>query len=396
MMEDKRQEIQRVMKQEGLDVLILHHPEELVMAFDYYPFWGQSFGLIFQKEEPLLFIPKHEPLHEEKPSDVEVINETRVEQTIELLQDYQSLHQISELVIGGSLFPKNTSIPGNGAESGSLGSGWWENLIQTTNFQVQDVKEVLEKLSFKKSKTAIDNIKIVHQISEVGLETFYQELKPGNTELALSLAIEKRIKFAGMQAGMNFVLCYAQIQAGRETLHSGTYNRTTLNSLEEQDFVVLELAVCMDGYWLDLTRTGVVGKPTKEQLWHYEQINEAQRQVVEMMRPGIFLQDLYQQSKARLDKVNLGKYYPHGLGHSVGYQYHDPGLAIQSGNEQALEVGMIVTIEPGIYGTAMNGGMRIEDNLLVTETGVEWLSKGLRGLTGEPYLEKGEYTHVEK
>lgn len=288
-MEDKRREIQRAMKNEGLDVLILHHPEELVMAFDYYPFWGQSFGLIFQKEEPLLFIPKHEPLHAAKISEIEVINETGIEQTIELLQDYQCLHQLPELNIGGSLFPKNTSIPGNGAESGSLGADWWEQLVQAKNFEVQDVRGLMEKFSYKKSQTAIDKMKRVHEISEVGLVTFYQELVVGISELELSLAIEKSIKLSGMEAGMNFVLCYAQIQAGKETLNSGTYNRTTLNRLENQDLVLLELAVCMDGYWLDLTRTGVVGEPTEEQLWHYEQINQAQKEVVDRMKPGISL-----------------------------------------------------------------------------------------------------------
>lgn len=395
-MNDKKTEIKRKMQEEGFDVLLLHHPEDLVMAFDYYPFWGQSFGLYFQKEEPLLFVPGHEPFRKEFIHGVEVRTGTTIEASLASLKTYQMKYGIASLVIGGSLFPKNHSIPGNGAEQGGLAPDWWEKLRQAPNIQLKDNRHILEELSKKKSKTAIQKIKEVHQLAEIGLETFYQHLKEGISELAVSLAIEASIKMAGMKAGKHFVLCYAQIQAGKNTLVSGTYNCTTMNQLNEQDLVLLELAVCMDGYWLDLTRTGVVGQSSEKQQRQYEQIERAQMTAITQMKPGITLHTLYEQSREVLAKVNLASFYPHGLGHSVGYQYHDPGLAIVAESRQILEPGMVLTIEPGIYGEEIAGGMRIEDNLLVTETGVEWLSKGLRGLSGTPYLYKGVFENVEQ
>ena len=86
-----------------------------------------------------------------------------------------------------------------------------------------------------------------------------------------------------------------------------------------------------------------------------------------------------------ISRRGFGEYFRHGTGHHVGFRYHDPGFGIGPGVEVPLAAGMIITVEPGIYGTSLGGGARIEDNILITETGHEILSSAPRGLNGEEF-----------
>ncbi|GGI66530.1 M24 family metallopeptidase [Enterococcus alcedinis] len=388
-MDEKIKQMQQVMTQTKIDVLILHYPEELVMAFDYFPFWGRSFAFVFRNQAPILFIPENEP-------DISLIQGNLNEQVkvisvddFETLATYKRRQKLEVLTIGTSLLPKNASLPANGAEQGGMPYEWWQQLLDLPNVTVRDESPLIQSFSKHKSKTAIEKIRSAHKIAEVGLQTFYEMLHSNVTEYEVALAIETRIKQQAMASGCRFVLCYPQIQAGRNSLESGTFNRTTTKMLETSELVLLELAVCIDGYWLDLTRTGVVGTANHQQLWHYQQVEKAQLAAIRAMKPGVAFSHLQAIAKEALQSENLAVFFTHGLGHSVGYQYHDPALAINEFSQQVLEPGMILTIEPGIYGAEIEGGIRIEDNLLVTESGVEWLSSSITGLTGE------RRTHLE-
>lgn len=382
-MSEKIKEIQQAMQRTAIDVLLLHYPEELVMAFDYFPFWGRSFGFVFKEQAPILFIPENEPdrslIQSNTDYEVQLIDEW----VFERLLSYQEQQAAEYLKIGTSLLPKNASLPANGAEQGGMSHEWWQQLLDLPHTMVSDESRLIQSFSQRKSQTAIEKIRQAHKIAEVGLQTFYDRLQPGITEYEMMLAIEAKIKQQAMTNGHRFVLCYPQIQAGNNTLDSGKFNRTTTKNLAATELVVLELAVCVDGYWLDLTRTGVVGTPSSQQLRHYQQVEKAQLAAIHAMKPGVTLSQLQAIAKQTLQEEGLAKKFTHGLGHSVGYQYHDPGLAINDENQQLLEVGMILTIEPGVYGKEINGGIRIEDNLLVTETGIEWLSSEISGLNGE-------------
>lgn len=382
-MNEKIQEIQAMMDEKDIDVLLLHHPEELVMAFDYFPFWGRSFGFVFKNQSAILFIPANEPdiamIQQNSTYDVQQIGE----HDFITLAEYRKQQSLEKLKIGASLFPKNASIPANGAEQGGLPYEWWQELFALDDVTVVDESLLIQGFSRRKSQTAIEKIRQAHKIAEVGLQTFYDSLRPGVTEFDVALSIETSIKQKAMASGSRFVLCYPQIQAGKNTLASGTFNRTTMKILAEGELVLLEIAVCVNGYWLDLTRTSVVGTPSRQQFWHYQQVEKAQQAAIQAMKPGVALSQLQKLAKQSLATVHLADLFTHGLGHSVGYQYHDPALAIDELSTEFLEEGMILTIEPGIYGEEIGSGMRIEDNILVTKNGIEWLSKGLTGLQGE-------------
>jgi Xaa-Pro aminopeptidase len=158
------------------------------------------------------------------------------------------------------------------------------------------------------------------------------------------------------------------------------YN-TNDKKIEDGDVVVLDVGGEYSGYAADITRTlPANGKFTPRQREIYEVVYGAQSAVLAAIKPGARMMDLdriardfMNNAKAKDSKGQpLGRYFIHGLGHHIGLHVHDPG----TGN-RALEPGMIFTVEPGIYIPEEKLGVRIEDIVLVTETGYKLMTARL-------------------
>jgi Xaa-Pro aminopeptidase len=133
-----------------------------------------------------------------------------------------------------------------------------------------------------------------------------------------------------------------------------------------------------DGYTADLTRTVVLGKTNKRQKKVYNIVLKAQKQAISKIKPKMRACDLDKVARGVIKRAGYGKYFGHGLGHGIGLVIHD-NPAINPRNQQLLEPGMVITIEPGIY-IPNWGGIRIEDDVLVTTKGGEVLTKAEKNL----------------
>ncbi len=168
------------------------------------------------------------------------------------------------------------------------------------------------------------------------------------------------------------------------------YDRLS-RKIEDGDIVVLDVAAQFSGYSADITRTlPANGKFTPRQLQIYNIVLGAQNAALAALKPGM---DFCQKGGKSVHKISydyinshgkdghgksLGQYYIHGLGHNIGLNVHDPGESCKP-----LEAGMVVTVEPGIYIPEENLGVRIEDDVLITESGHQLLSERLPRDPGE-------------
>jgi Xaa-Pro aminopeptidase len=155
--------------------------------------------------------------------------------------------------------------------------------------------------------------------------------------------------------------------------------------IEDGDIVVMDVGAQYSGYAADITRTVPAnGKFTPRQREIYDIVLGAQNAALAALKPGA---DMCRKGKQSLFKISyeyinshgkdqngksLGQYYIHGLGHNIGLDVHDPGDSCSP-----LKPGQVVTMEPGIYIPEENLGVRIEDDVLITETGYELLSSKL-------------------
>jgi Xaa-Pro aminopeptidase len=191
-------------------------------------------------------------------------------------------------------------------------------------------------------------------------------LEPGATEREVALALEIKAKMAGAEA-MSFDTIVASGE--RSALPHG---RATAAKLPKRGFVTLDFGVVLDGYCSDMTRTVHLGKPSQQAWDVYHSVLEAQEAAVAAVAPGVRCGDVDEAARSVLRKAKLEKAFSHSTGHGVGLEIHE-GPRIAAKQEQLLEAGMVITIEPGAY---LSGkfGVRIEDMVLVTATGGEVLT----------------------
>ena len=145
-----------------------------------------------------------------------------------------------------------------------------------------------------------------------------------------------------------------------------------LRQLKEGDFVLFDLGVVLDGYCSDITRTVAFGDINEQQREIYDTVLKAELAALEQSKPGTRIGDLDMTARDIITKAGYGDYFPHRIGHGLGISVHEfPSMS--QNNDGILKEGMVYTIEPGIYVPGV-GGVRIEDDVVVTKDGYKTLT----------------------
>ena len=220
---------------------------------------------------------------------------------------------------------------------------------------------LVEKLRAVKTEEEIAAMQAATCIAEEAFGSILPHIQVGRTELEVALDLEFAMRRLGAE-GLSFPIISAS--GPRSSLpHGGPTERV----LQEGDFLTLDFGAIKGGYCSDMTRTVVLGEPDEKQLDVYNTVLKAQLTAQEAVRPGLKGGELDGIARQVIRDAGYGDYFGHGLGHGVGVVVHELPRAGQT-SEDVLEPGMVVTVEPGIYIPEW-GGVRIEDMVLVTETG---------------------------
>ncbi|MFO7678101.1 MAG: Xaa-Pro peptidase family protein [Thermoplasmatota archaeon] len=152
------------------------------------------------------------------------------------------------------------------------------------------------------------------------------------------------------------------------------------NQLHEGDLALFDFGACVKKYNSDITRTFVYGSANKKQKEIYKTVKKAQEIGFEMIQPGITGGEVHKRVKSYIDSTEFKGKFIHSTGHSLGIAVHDAFLTLNEKSNLILQENMILTIEPGIY-IERFGGVRIEDDILITKNGMELLTTSSRELT---------------
>lgn len=157
------------------------------------------------------------------------------------------------------------------------------------------------------------------------------------------------------------------------------------SNIDKKGLVLLDIGAEIDHYGADISRTYSVGTPSKRQKQVFEAVKEAQQFAISLLKPGTIVKDYekrieeFMGEKLRelgliksIEKDLVRRYYPHSTSHSLGLDAHDP-----ADYERPIEVGMVMTVEPGIYIAEEGIGVRIEDDVFIGKSGVQILSKAI-------------------
>jgi Xaa-Pro aminopeptidase len=148
--------------------------------------------------------------------------------------------------------------------------------------------------------------------------------------------------------------------------------------IENGDFVTLDFGAYYKGFISDITRTVAVGEPSAKLKEIYDVVLEAQLRGMDGIKPGMTGKEADALTRNYITEKGYGEYFGHSTGHGIGLEVHE-GPALSSKSDIILEPGMLVTVEPGIYIPGL-GGVRIEDDTQITETGNETLTHSTKEL----------------
>jgi Xaa-Pro aminopeptidase len=260
---------------------------------------------------------------------------------------------------------------------------------------ITDVRPILHEMRVFKSACEVAMMKAAAEITASAHKRAMQYAKPGCFEYQLEAELHHEFAMAGARAP-----AYSTIVGSGENACILHYTENS-SQTQDGDLVLIDAGAEFQGYAADITRTFPVnGKFTKPQREIYELVLKAQESVLAMLGPGITLTEAMTHSAEviteglvalgvlkgsvgeNLDDKAWRQFYMHGLGHFLGLDVHDVGNYKLNGQDRLLKPGMVLTVEPGIYIASDSDvpeqykgiGVRIEDDVVVTATGVDILT----------------------
>lgn len=232
---------------------------------------------------------------------------------------------------------------------------------------------LVEELRLYKDEQELTILRAAAKVADDAFAHILTVLKPGLTERDVSLELEMFMRKAGADSSAFDII----VASGhRSALPHG---RASDKVIEKGDFVKMDFGAYYHGYNSDLTRTVVLGQPSEKQLEVYHTVLEAQLHAIANIKAGMTGREADALARDIIAAKGYGDHFGHSLGHGLGMLVHEAPSLSQLRGDQVLEPGMVVTVEPGIYLPEW-GGVRIEDDIVITDNGNEVLTKSTKQL----------------
>jgi Xaa-Pro aminopeptidase len=351
----RRERLLEALRPEGVDALLVSNPFNVTYLTG---FSGEASHLILGRDRTLLvsdfrFI---EQLADECPG-----LETHIRHTSQPLP-------LAVAEVLGKL-----GLHSVGFESGHLTVADFELLReQTPGLSWKPGRDRIENLRMTKDPSEVAQIREAIAIAERAFTVFRALLQPADTEKQLCDALEGYIRRAGGW-GASFPPIVA-VGERAALPHAPPTDR----AVGEAELVLVDWGASGRFYKSDLTRVLGIRRISPKLEEVYGVVLRAQERAIQRIRPGAKAHDVDAEARAVIAQAGFGEFFGHGLGHGFGLQIHEPPF-FRPGADVVLEAGMVVTMEPGIYLPGW-GGVRIEDDVLVTPDGVEVLTYAPRDL----------------
>ncbi|UCC44241.1 MAG: aminopeptidase P family protein [Candidatus Zixiibacteriota bacterium] len=235
-----------------------------------------------------------------------------------------------------------------------------------------EADEVVRELGWVKEKQEIEWIEKAVAISDTAFERVLQLVRPGVREKDLAAELEYQMTMLGSEKP-----AFETILASgyRSAMPHGMASR---KKIAKGDFVTFDFGATVCGYVSDMTRTVVIGKATARQRKIYGIVKRAQAAAIRKMKPGASSKAVDAAARRTIEKAGFGKNFGHGTGHGIGYFIH-VGPRLSPLTDDKLMINNVITVEPGIYIEGW-GGVRIEDDVVVTRTGPRVLNRAEKKL----------------
>ncbi|MFB9761890.1 Xaa-Pro dipeptidase [Ectobacillus funiculus] len=343
---EKLTKLRSMLRQEGIDGLLLTNSYNRT----YMTRFTGTAGVVLLSAERALFITDFR----------------YVEQAQKQAVGYEIVQHTGPITEEVAKRAKELGITKLGFEQDTLTYSEYRMYGDKTEAELVPVSGLVEKLRLIKTDAEIKILKEAAQIADAAFTHILSFIRPGVSELAVSNELEFFMRKQGAAAS-SFDIIVAS--GHRSALPHGVASEKLI---ETGEFVTLDFGAYYKGYCSDITRTIAVGEPSQDLKDIYDVVLEAQLRGLDGIRAGVTGKEADALTRDYITEKGYGQYFGHSTGHGIGLEIHEgPGLSIRS--DTVLEPGMAVTVEPGIYIAGL-GGVRIEDDVIVTKEGNEILT----------------------
>ena len=229
------------------------------------------------------------------------------------------------------------------------------------------LEDVLVNLRKVKDDHEIGLIRKSIAVAEEAYEAILGEIKVGQTENHLAGLLVFELRSRGASNSSFPVIIAAGVNS------SFPHYRPGETLVQNDQPLLIDWGALHNGYCSDLTRTLMIGRVSPKMKEVYKVVLQSQLAAIDFLRPGVTTMQADRVARDVVEKAGFGELFGHGLGHGIGRDIHELPTLRKTGGDEELRPGMVVTVEPGIYIPGV-GGVRIEDDVLITHSGCEVLT----------------------
>ncbi len=277
------------------------------------------------------------------------------------IEGYRIVQHTATIIEEVAVQAKKMNVKSLGFEKDDLSYGLFELYEKQVGATLKPVSGLVEKLRMIKTEDEIAVLQAAAKIADDAFEHILTFIRPGLTELEVSNELEFFMRKQGATSSSFSIIVASGL---RSALPHGVASDKVI---ESGDFVTLDYGALYKGYISDITRTIAVGEPSDKLKEIYKVVLEAQELALEKIKPGMTGIEADAIARDYITAKGYGEAFGHSTGHGIGMEVHEaPGLSSKSST--VLVPNMAVTVEPGIYVPEI-GGVRIEDDIIITEDG---------------------------
>ncbi|MGX6978515.1 M24 family metallopeptidase [Vagococcus elongatus] len=294
------------------------------------------------------------------------------EQAAEECEGYEIIQNIGPIYDEVKTIVDQDSLTSLAFEETFVTYGTYQVLSELLACDLLPVKGIIEELREVKEPSEILVIKKACEIADQAFEHILDFIEPGMTELTVANELDFFMRSLGA-SGVSFDTIVAS--GVRSAMPHGVASKKTI---QKGDLITLDYGCYYEGYVSDMTRTIALGEPTEKLKELHQLVLDAQLMVIEAAKPGMTGVQLDGVARNYFASKGHAEAFGHSTGHGIGLEIHE-GPNVSRLAEKTFVPGNVITNEPGLYYPEV-GGVRIEDDLLVTESGVELLTHSSKEL----------------
>ena len=375
---EKLTRVRRAMGDKNLDALVVRAPDNILYLTNYWTMKGYDIAIFPREGDPTLLVIEpqfHEAQHTAwnkdvrffrfyHPSDPRPPTARSLDLALEVLREKKLTGRIAvELNQGSQICDRMVGEP-------TLYTQSYFNAFPPVAKEIVDAAPFLAELRAIKTPQEIARMRLANELAAIGMEYARENIRAGMKESEVAAMIEGHIHAVGIgyKNQVEMARAFTLVWSGKGI---PTFTATSHRPVQQHEPTLVEIWVCADGYWTDLTKNICPGTLTAEYNRLLELLLTIFNEGVGVVKDGAALGDIDRVIRARIDGAGYTGQPSHPVAHGVGARAHEPPYSHKAA-PGVMKSNMVLAVEPGIYWEG-GGGLRLEDNFLVTSTGSEKL-----------------------